>query len=77
MQPQMFKNMRADLASMWSSSSKVGNSKRISARATLNEGSSVSDNERSIDDEDVTTMKVNICKESFVIASLCVLYPEK
>lgn len=77
MQPQMFKNMRADLASMWSSSSKVGNSKRISARATLNEGSSVLDNERSIDDEDVTTMKVNICKGSFVIASLCVLYPEK
>ncbi|XP_004309075.1 PREDICTED: uncharacterized protein LOC101294615 isoform X1 [Fragaria vesca subsp. vesca] len=57
LQPQMFKNMRADLASMWSSSSKVGNSKRISARATLNEGSSVLDNERSIDDEDVTTMK--------------------
>ncbi|XP_061995642.1 uncharacterized protein LOC133713626 isoform X1 [Rosa rugosa] len=57
LQPQMFKNMRADLASMWSSSSKVGILKRISARSTLNGGSSVSDNEGSINDEDVTTMK--------------------
>ncbi|KAM5557901.1 hypothetical protein ABKV19_024969 [Rosa sericea] len=57
LQPQMFKNMRADLASMWSSSSKVGNLKRISARPTLNGGSSVSDNEGSMNDEDVTTMK--------------------
>ncbi|KAK9914674.1 hypothetical protein M0R45_038436 [Rubus argutus] len=61
LQPQLFKNMRADLASMWSSSSKVGNLKRISARATLlplDGGSSISDNEGSMDvDEDVTTMK--------------------
>ncbi|XP_050384922.1 uncharacterized protein LOC126801572 isoform X2 [Argentina anserina] len=57
LQPQMFKNMRADLATMWSSSSKVGNSKRISTRATLSGGSSVSDNERSMDGEEVTTMK--------------------
>lgn len=70
MQPQLFKNMRADLASMWSSSNKVGNLKRISARATLlplDGGSSISDNEGSMDvDEDVTTMKVFIYKESFV-----------
>lgn len=79
MQPQLFKNMRADLASMWSSSSKVGNLKRISARATLlplDGGSSISDNEGSMDvDEDVTTMKVFIYKESFV-ASCWMLYPK-
>ncbi|CAL2244151.1 unnamed protein product [Prunus armeniaca] len=58
LQPQMFKKMRADLALMWSHSSKVGNSKRISSSLPLNEKSSISDNEGSIAvDEDVTTMK--------------------
>ncbi|KAM1021127.1 hypothetical protein ACFX13_043016 [Malus domestica] len=58
LQPEMFKKMRADLASMWSSSNKVGNSKRKSSLMSLNGRSSISDNEGPVAvDEDVTTMK--------------------
>lgn len=57
----MFKKMRADLASMWSSSNKVGNSKRKSSLLSLNGRSSISDNEGPVAvDEDVTTMKARI-----------------
>lgn len=63
----MFKKMRADLALMWSHSSKVGNSKRISSSLPLNEKSSISDNEGSIAvDEDVTTMKASIYEDFFL-----------
>ncbi|XP_062145565.1 uncharacterized protein LOC133853178 isoform X2 [Alnus glutinosa] len=61
LQPQMFQKMRADLASMWSPSSRAGNPRRFSARVglpPLDEKSSTSDYERSLAiDEDITSMK--------------------
>jgi hypothetical protein len=55
--------MRADLASMWSPSSRAGNPRRLSARVglpPLDEKSSTSDYERSLAiDEDITSMKVS------------------
>ncbi|KAF3432676.1 hypothetical protein FNV43_RR23778 [Rhamnella rubrinervis] len=61
LQPQIFQKMRADLASMWSTSCKAGNTKRICARANLpalNNKSSIFDYEGLVViDEDVTSMK--------------------
>ncbi|KAA8533486.1 hypothetical protein F0562_031080 [Nyssa sinensis] len=62
LQPQMFRQMRADLASMWSPSNRVGNLRRIFAKASLtatsNEKDSSTDNERStVIDEDETSLK--------------------
>ncbi|XP_024021145.1 uncharacterized protein LOC21402633 [Morus notabilis] len=61
LQPQMFQRMRADLASMWSPSSKSGNTKRMcekSSTQTLDKKGFVCDYEGSVAiDEDVTSMK--------------------
>lgn len=61
-QPQVFRKMRADLASMWSTSSRAGNPRRISARASslpLDEKNIDSDDKGSMAiDEDITSMKV-------------------
>lgn len=63
MQPQIFRKMRADLASMWSPISRAGNLRRISARASmlpLDEKSLTSDYEGAMAiDEDITSMKVS------------------
>lgn len=69
----MFQKMRADLASMWSPSSRAGNPRRLSARVGLppiDEKSSTSDYERSLAiDEDNTSMKVsNIFFYIFIIS---------
>lgn len=62
MQPQVFRKMRADLASMWSTSSRAGNPRRISARASLlplDEKNIASEDKGSMAiDEDITSMKV-------------------
>jgi hypothetical protein len=61
-QPQVFRKMRADLASMWSPSSRAGNPRRISARASLlplDEKSLASEVEGPMAiDEDITSLKV-------------------
>ncbi|KAG7981068.1 hypothetical protein I3843_05G213400 [Carya illinoinensis] len=61
LQPQIFRKMRADLASMWSPISRAGNLRRISARASLlplDEKSLTSDYEGAMAiDEDITGMK--------------------
>ncbi|KAE8077307.1 hypothetical protein FH972_015879 [Carpinus fangiana] len=61
LQPQMFQKMRADLASMWSPSSRAGNPRRLSGRvglSPLDERNSTSEYERSLAiDEDITSMK--------------------
>ncbi|XP_023872551.1 uncharacterized protein LOC111985125 isoform X2 [Quercus suber] len=61
LQPQVFRKMRADLASMWSTSSRAGNPRRISARASLlplDEKNIASEDKGSMAiDEDITSMK--------------------
>ncbi|KAB1205525.1 Guanosine-3',5'-bis(diphosphate) 3'-pyrophosphohydrolase [Morella rubra] len=61
LQPQIFRKMRADLASMWSPSSRSGNLRRISSRTSLqplDEKNLTSDYEGSMAiDEDITSMK--------------------
>uniref|UniRef100_A0A2N9H7I3 GTP diphosphokinase n=1 Tax=Fagus sylvatica TaxID=28930 RepID=A0A2N9H7I3_FAGSY len=61
LQPQVFRKMRADLASMWSPSSRAGNPRRISARASLlplDEKSLASEVEGPMAiDEDITSLK--------------------
>lgn len=61
LQPQMFQRMRADLASMWSPSSKSGNTKRICERSGLQaldkKGSVCKYEEPVAIDEEVTSMK--------------------
>ncbi|XP_062119799.1 uncharacterized protein LOC133834261 isoform X1 [Humulus lupulus] len=61
LEPQIFQKLRADLASMWSPSSKVGNTKRICARASLqplDKKSSEFDCDGTMAvDEDITNMK--------------------
>lgn len=74
-QPQIFQKMRADLASMWSTSCKAGNTKRICARANLlasNNKSSIFDYEGLVAiDEDVTSMKVSYGTEFFFFFFCC------
>ncbi|XP_075650371.1 uncharacterized protein LOC142620938 isoform X2 [Castanea sativa] len=61
LQPQVFRKMRADLASMWSTSSRAGNPRRISSRTSLlplDEKNIDSEDKGSIAiDEDITSMK--------------------
>ncbi|XP_057970737.1 uncharacterized protein LOC131159674 isoform X2 [Malania oleifera] len=62
LQPQMFCQMRADLASRWSPSKKAGNPRRIFAKSSLlpplNKGNTIHDNEGSMEiDEDIMCMK--------------------
>ncbi|XP_050254002.1 uncharacterized protein LOC126700066 isoform X1 [Quercus robur] len=61
LQPQVFRKMRADLASMWTTSSRAGNPRRISARASLlplDEKNIASEDKGSMAiDEDITSMK--------------------
>ncbi|KAH7538415.1 hypothetical protein FEM48_Zijuj03G0197000 [Ziziphus jujuba var. spinosa] len=61
LQPQIFQKMRADLAFMWSTSSREGSTKKICAKANflpLNDKSSFFDYEGLVAiDEDVTSMK--------------------
>lgn len=65
MQPQVFRKMRADLASMWSPNNKARNQRRMLARASASpfDEKSVSVNyEGSIAmDEDMKGMKVTSC----------------
>lgn len=73
-QPQIFQKMRADLASMWSTSNRSGNTKRICARAnllSLNNRSSILDYEGLVAiDEDVTSMKVRFLNRIFLFLLL-------
>ncbi|PON62440.1 RelA/SpoT family [Trema orientale] len=60
LQPQIFQKMRADLASMWSPSSKDGYTKRLCARASLqplDKKSSECDYEGSMEIDDVISME--------------------
>ncbi|KAF4399003.1 hypothetical protein G4B88_023597 [Cannabis sativa] len=61
LEPQIFQKLRADLASLWSPSSKAGNTKRLCARATLqplDKKISECDCEGTMAvDEDITSMK--------------------
>ncbi|KAM4076880.1 hypothetical protein ACJW30_12G098100 [Castanea mollissima] len=61
LEPQVFRKMRADLASMWSTSSRAGNPRRISSRTSLlplDEKNVDSEDKGSIAiDEDITSMK--------------------
>ncbi|KAM3730594.1 hypothetical protein ACB098_12G099000 [Castanea mollissima] len=61
LEPQVFRKMRADLASMWSTSSRAGNPRRISSRTSLlplDEKNVDSEDRGSIAiDEDITSMK--------------------
>lgn len=86
MQPQIFQKMRADLAFMWSTSSREGSTKKICAKANflpLNDKSSFFDYEGLVAiDEDVTSMKVilylllskymgeNLLQKKFVMACI-------
>lgn len=69
-QPQLFQRMRADLASMWSPSSKSGNTKRICERSGLQaldkKGSVCKYEEPVAIDEEVTSMKVSCLQRSKV-----------
>lgn len=62
MQPQLFRKMRADLASMWSSSNRAGYPRRTSNKSgslSLDEKILISDSEDSVAfSEDTSTMKV-------------------
>lgn len=62
LQPHMFRRMKADLASMWSPSNRVGNLRRVSAKPNTlsqsNEKNSTPGYEGSVEmDEEETTMK--------------------
>lgn len=58
LQPQMFRKMRADLASMWSSCSKVGSPRRISMKGNMKERISAPNNESCVAfEEDMPSMK--------------------
>lgn len=74
MQPQTFLQMRADLASMWSSGNHAGNLRRATAENStarpLNEKESAFNWERSLEvNADVTSMKVR----TFILADLVFL----
>lgn len=61
LQPQIFRKLRADLASMWSTSNKGAYPRRISAKASwssLEENDSAHDDEAFMNDEDITSIKV-------------------
>ncbi|KAJ1390873.1 hypothetical protein SESBI_37116 [Sesbania bispinosa] len=61
LQPQIFQKMRADLASMWSPSSRIGNPRRLSVKGNMipldKNGSTSFYNESSTFNEDVSSMK--------------------
>ncbi|KAK8479817.1 hypothetical protein V6N11_025398 [Hibiscus sabdariffa] len=60
LQPQIFRKLRADLALMWSPSNKGAYPRRISAKvswSSLQGNNSVHDNEASMHDEDITSIK--------------------
>ncbi|XP_057450155.1 probable GTP diphosphokinase RSH2, chloroplastic isoform X2 [Lotus japonicus] len=61
LQPQIFQKMRADLASMWSPSSRIGNPRRLSVKGNLipsEENNSTSFDNKSVTfKEDVSSMK--------------------
>ncbi|EOY10024.1 Guanosine-3',5'-bis(Diphosphate) 3'-pyrophosphohydrolase isoform 3 [Theobroma cacao] len=60
LQPQIFRKLRADLASMWSTSNKGAYPRRISAKASwssLEENDSAHDDEAFMNDEDITSIK--------------------
>lgn len=71
MQPEIFRQMRADLASMWTSRNKTGNLRRISTKASLHEPlneekfTSVCVDSMAID-EDAICLRVGISVRSFV-----------
>jgi len=77
-QPQVFRKMRADLASLWSTSSRAGNPRRISARASLlplDEKNIASEDKGSMAiDEDITSMKVRVKSMRFKIKIMFLLY---
>ena len=61
-QPQIFRKLRADLASMWSPSNKGAYPRRISAKASwssIQENDSVHEDEAYMSDEDITSIKVS------------------
>lgn len=70
MQPQVFRKMRADLASMWSPTNRAGNPRRMLARASISpfDEKSVSANfEGSITmDEDMKNLKVSSASCLFI-----------
>ncbi|OMP08512.1 hypothetical protein COLO4_06399 [Corchorus olitorius] len=60
LQPQIFRKLRADLASMWSTSNRGAYPRRISAKAgwsTIEENDSARDGEAFINNEDITSIK--------------------
>ncbi|OMP02381.1 GTP-binding protein-related protein [Corchorus capsularis] len=60
LQPQIFRKLRADLASMWSTSNRGAYPRRISAKAgwsTIEENDSAHDGETFINNEDITSIK--------------------
>ncbi|XWS42894.1 hypothetical protein CRYUN_Cryun16bG0053500 [Craigia yunnanensis] len=60
LQPQIFRKLRADLASMWSPSNKGAYPRRISAKASwssIQETDSLHEDEASMSDEDITSIK--------------------
>lgn len=71
MQPQLFQKMRADLASMWSPSSRTGNSKRICIPSLVPSNKPVCETDGSVaSDEDYPSMKVTILAKNL----LCPVY---